>query len=115
MPLKRNFQLFQGDKKTPRGGIANNTDALSIVKAAAWAWYQHGSGSGRKPDQGEFVITRTTDQRVANYKPSRYKLQAMKIIEEEDTILETSSSSGPIQLITIPFLTTTRLILFPTN
>ncbi|KAK2638546.1 hypothetical protein Ddye_026341 [Dipteronia dyeriana] len=69
-------------------------DKLSIVKAAAWAWYQHGSRY-----QSEFVFTRTTDQRVvANYKPSRYMLQAMKIVAEEETILETSSSSsGPIQ------------------
>ena len=56
MPLKEIFSSLKETKKIPRGSRGNNTDELSIVKAATCAWYQHGSGY-----QGEFVIIRTTD------------------------------------------------------
>ncbi|XVF20496.1 hypothetical protein REPUB_Repub12eG0005500 [Reevesia pubescens] len=51
----------------------NCSDELAMVKAAAWAWYQHGSGSEGKLMR-EFDITRT--QRSS--RPSRYKLEAMR-------------------------------------
>ncbi|KAK8546581.1 hypothetical protein V6N13_067788 [Hibiscus sabdariffa] len=48
---------------------------LDLVKAAAWAWYQHGSSSQGKP-----IIIRDFDaapfQRTP--RPTRYKLEAMK-------------------------------------
>ncbi|GAY43702.1 hypothetical protein CUMW_076500 [Citrus unshiu] len=63
-------------KKKPR----SSTDELAVVKAAAWAWYQRGSGSEGKP-MGDFDVART--RRVV-YKPSRYKLEAMRISEQEE-------------------------------
>ncbi|KAI8536511.1 hypothetical protein RHMOL_Rhmol10G0262900 [Rhododendron molle] len=48
------------------------TDELAVTRAAAWAWYQRGSGSEPKPTS-EFGITRTR-HRVPN--PTRYKLEA---------------------------------------
>ncbi|KAJ0043401.1 hypothetical protein Pint_18531 [Pistacia integerrima] len=89
MPLSTPFNPFMARKKSR----ASTTDELSIIKAAAWAWYQHGSGSERKP-MGEFDITRTRRQR----KPSLYKLEAMKITEEEDhsNTQPSSQSSSPV-------------------
>ncbi|KAJ4706663.1 Tetratricopeptide repeat-like superfamily protein [Melia azedarach] len=74
MPLPSTASAFNSfiSKKKPRD---STTDELSLVKAAAWAWYQRGSGSDGKPI-GEFDITRT--HRVLD-RPSRYKLEAMKI------------------------------------
>ncbi|CAI9780882.1 unnamed protein product [Fraxinus pennsylvanica] len=60
-----------------------SVDELSLVKAAAWAWFQHGSGSDGKP-MCEFDLTRFTNVP----KPSRYKLQAIKQVQE------TTDSSG---------------------
>ncbi|PQM42429.1 uncharacterized protein Pyn_31634 [Prunus yedoensis var. nudiflora] len=51
-------------------------DELALVKAAAWAWFQHGSGTDVKPVMPEFDVRRTCH---APYKPSRYKLEAMII------------------------------------
>ncbi|KAG5529704.1 hypothetical protein RHGRI_030172 [Rhododendron griersonianum] len=48
------------------------TDELAVTRAAAWAWYQRGSGSEPKP-VSEFGLTRT-HHRVPN--PTRYKLEA---------------------------------------
>lgn len=48
------------------------TDELAVTRAAAWAWYQRGSGSEPKP-ASEFGLTRT-HHRVPN--PTRYKLEA---------------------------------------
>ncbi|XWS46447.1 hypothetical protein CRYUN_Cryun14cG0067700 [Craigia yunnanensis] len=50
------------------------SDELALVKAAAWAWYQHGSGSDGKPMR-EFDITPTVR---ASCGPSRYKLEDMR-------------------------------------
>lgn len=63
---------FMQRKKT-RG----STDELAVVKAAAWAWYQHGSGSEGK-HMREFDITRSRQAPG----PSRYRLEAMRIAEE---------------------------------
>ncbi|KAL6003414.1 hypothetical protein ACLOJK_023637 [Asimina triloba] len=62
MELKRNTRAAGGD-----------ADELDIIKAAAWAWYLHGSGSERKISR-EFYISR----RSRAVGPSRYKLEAMK-------------------------------------
>lgn len=64
-------------KKKPR---SSTDDELAVVKAAAWAWYQRGSGSQGKT-VGEFDGARS---QIFVYKPSRYKLEAIKITEEEE-------------------------------
>uniref|UniRef100_A0A2P2IS76 Uncharacterized protein n=1 Tax=Rhizophora mucronata TaxID=61149 RepID=A0A2P2IS76_RHIMU len=65
-------------EKTKAPIKAGTTDDLAIVKAAAWAWYEHGSGSEGKR-VCEFVPTRTWQ--VA--RPSRYRLEAMRMMEED--------------------------------
>ncbi|KAL4652387.1 hypothetical protein ACB092_01G229600 [Castanea dentata] len=72
---------FMQRKKT-RG----STDELAVVKAAAWAWYQHGSGSEGK-NMREFDITRSRQAPGS----SRYRLEAMRIAEEA---MEGSRSSS---------------------
>ncbi|KAG8383663.1 hypothetical protein BUALT_Bualt04G0037300 [Buddleja alternifolia] len=57
------------EKRKPRGSIV---DELALAKSAAWAWYNHGSGSDGKPIR-EFDVSRTK----IDPKPSRYKLEAM--------------------------------------
>ncbi|KAI4299616.1 hypothetical protein L6164_033056 [Bauhinia variegata] len=62
------------DRKKPKNDVA---DELAIIKAAAWAWYHHGSGSERKA-MSELDVTRT----VHAPRPSRYKLEAMSMARE---------------------------------
>ncbi|MED6107512.1 hypothetical protein PIB30_014808 [Stylosanthes scabra] len=75
-------------KNNKKGSNCNNKkDDLDVVKAAAWAWYEHGSGSSEGNNKGlmnEFDITRrkTTHQRTSTRPPSRYKLEAMKRMAE---------------------------------
>ncbi|PON36221.1 hypothetical protein PanWU01x14_330220 [Parasponia andersonii] len=57
------------EKKKTRG---STDDESAVVKAAAWAWYQHGLGSDGNPTR-EYDIT--TRRRQAP-RPSRYKLEA---------------------------------------
>ncbi|RDX76301.1 hypothetical protein CR513_43715, partial [Mucuna pruriens] len=66
------------ERRKPQDSIV---DELAIVKAAAWAWYQHGSGSEGRAKR-EFDVTRT--QRVA--RPSRYKLEAIRMAKEVPSI-----------------------------
>lgn len=62
------------DRKRSKGSI----DELAIIKAAAWAWYQRGSGfEGRSVS--EYDAARSS--RVP--KPSRYKQEAMRRAQEE--------------------------------
>ncbi|CAL5189887.1 unnamed protein product [Lathyrus oleraceus] len=60
-----------------------NDDDLAIVKAAAWAWYQHGSGSCHEGEaiSSEFFIRRARREP----RPSRYKLEleAKRSMEKE--------------------------------
>ncbi|KAK6280249.1 hypothetical protein POUND7_020516 [Theobroma cacao] len=80
----------------------SSSDGLAQVKAAAWAWYQHGSGSEGKPIR-EFDITRT--ERASSSRPSRYKLEAMRnntgkgnhSMEMEGSPSQTPRSSPNIQ------------------
>ncbi|PON89090.1 hypothetical protein TorRG33x02_151650 [Trema orientale] len=57
------------EKKKTRGSTG---DESAVVKAAAWAWYQHGSGSDGNATR-EYDITTRTRQAP---RPSRYKLEA---------------------------------------
>ncbi|MQM03659.1 hypothetical protein Taro_036443 [Colocasia esculenta] len=47
-------------------------DELALVKAAAWAWFQHGSANESKATR-EFDLARKRRQ----HRPSRYKLEAV--------------------------------------
>ncbi|KAL6001324.1 hypothetical protein ACLOJK_007058 [Asimina triloba] len=70
-------------------------DEQALVKAAAWAWYQHSAGAGAGCD-GRAVPVREFDGERTSSKspcrPSRYKLEAMRrrntsismAVEEED-------------------------------
>jgi hypothetical protein len=64
-----------------------NKDELALVKAAAWAWYQHGSKSEAKKAMNEFDVTRTQ----CSSRPSRYKLEAMRMTKatNNDSLLDT--------------------------
>ncbi|XP_062104888.1 uncharacterized protein LOC133816368 [Humulus lupulus] len=60
------------EKNKVRG---NTTDESAVVKAAAWAWYQHGSGSDGNP-------TREYDVKVRSRhvpRPSRYRQESAMI------------------------------------
>lgn len=61
-------------RKKGRGSI----DELAAVKAAAWAWYQRGSGSEGKQMPEFDVVIRT--RRAP--RPSLFKLEAMRIAQE---------------------------------
>lgn len=80
------------ERKKGRGG--SHIEELALVKAAAWAWYQHGSGAEGKPPIREYDLSITQKPP----KPSRYKLEAaaaamIKPREEEDLIIKSPSSS----------------------
>ncbi|KAK7276215.1 hypothetical protein RIF29_17351 [Crotalaria pallida] len=70
------------ERKKPNKDSTNNE--LEVVKAAAWAWYQHGSGSRGKA-VSEFDASRTTHHHHhhAPPKPSRYKLEALMKMDKE--------------------------------
>ncbi|XP_052190033.1 uncharacterized protein LOC127799858 [Diospyros lotus] len=58
------------ERRQGRGSI----DELAMVKAAAWSWYQRGSGSGRERPEREYCSFSRTRRCP---RPSRYKLEAM--------------------------------------
>ncbi|KAK7305681.1 hypothetical protein VNO77_43590 [Canavalia gladiata] len=74
-------KFFSLNSLLERRKAQDSTDELAIVKAAAWAWYQHGSGSEGKA-KSEVDVPRT--QHVA--RPSRYKLEAMRMAKEGSSI-----------------------------
>ncbi|XP_027337808.1 uncharacterized protein LOC113851505 [Abrus precatorius] len=80
------LKLFSLKSLVERGKTQESTDELAIVKAAAWAWYQHGSGYEGK-GKSEVDVTRT--QRVS--RPSRYKLEAMRMAKEGPSIQSNKS------------------------
>lgn len=75
------FKLFSLKSLVERKKPQETTDELAIVKAAARAWYQHGSGSKAKA-KSEFEVTRS--QSLA--RPSRYKLEAMRMAKETTSV-----------------------------
>nr|XP_034888411.1 uncharacterized protein LOC118028812 [Populus alba] len=82
------FKVFM-EKKKPKGG--DSTGDLALVKAAAWAWYQHGSGSEGKPMCESYV----TGSRQAP-RPSRYKLEYMRLRVKELDTMDGSGEPSPI-------------------
>ncbi|XP_068345498.1 uncharacterized protein [Pyrus communis] len=79
-------------RRKPRGSF-NDIDESAVVKAAAWAWFEHCSGSDGKSIMPEFDLTRTCH---APYKPSRYKLEAMKNIANISGKESVTASSNPL-------------------
>ncbi|OAY57192.1 uncharacterized protein LOC110608630 [Manihot esculenta] len=90
MPSIAPFNIFMGKKK-PKSG--SGSDDLSTVKAAAWAWYQRGSGSDEEKPICEFLVTRT---RLA-HRPSRYKLEAMRV-EGQCSMQKSSQSDKTVRI-----------------
>ncbi|CAL1413376.1 unnamed protein product [Linum trigynum] len=72
--------LFRGlVERRKRAGPKKNGDDenLALVKAAAWAWYQHGSGSSQgKQAVAEFDFAAKPKPAAADM-PSRYRVEAM--------------------------------------
>lgn len=68
------------EKRKARG----SSDESAAVKAAAWAWYQHGSGSNGNPTR-EYDVTIRTPHTAG---PSRYKLEAALKISKERGLRE---------------------------
>ncbi|KAI3462182.1 hypothetical protein Pfo_018845 [Paulownia fortunei] len=75
MPFSSTFNYFM-DKTKPRTAVVA-VDELALVKSAAWAWYQHGSGSDGRSIR-EFDVGRTKIEP----RPSRYKLEALRNVQE---------------------------------
>lgn len=76
----RLFSLSSLMEKKRKPQPQESRDELALVKAAAWAWYQHGSRSERKKSSNEFDVTRTR----RSPRPSRYKLEAMRMAKVTD-------------------------------
>lgn len=69
-------------RRKPRG---HSTEDLAFVKAAAWAWYQHGNSSvseGKAIITSELSATRTR----RDPKPSRYKLEALRMASSQEAM-----------------------------
>ncbi|XP_058108329.1 uncharacterized protein LOC131251575 [Magnolia sinica] len=65
-------------------------DQQALVKAAAWAWYQHGSGcDGRRVH--EFNLSRTHQAP----RPSRYKRETMRDVAHRPADSSSQSSHTP--------------------
>ncbi|CAK9156043.1 unnamed protein product [Ilex paraguariensis] len=77
------------ERRKTRGSI----DELAIVKAAAWAWYQRGSGSEAR-SMREYDLTRPSRAP----KPSRYKLEAMAMEGSTSTSPSPCHSTGDTSL-----------------
>ncbi|XP_050228876.1 uncharacterized protein LOC126678051 [Mercurialis annua] len=93
MPSPAPFTVFMEKKKRRSSTILAND--LTVVKAAAWAWYQHGSGSEGKSIR-EFDVTNHHHHHNQAFRPSRYKLEAAKKIKEYSNNQESSSTSSQI-------------------
>lgn len=107
MPSSKKLPFFSllGFLKEKRKS-KESIDELAIVKAAAWAWYEHGSGSEGKP-MSEYDITRRVDHNNMiicdphtitisssnSSRPSRYKLEAMRILKQGTSTTTTSNNS----------------------
>lgn len=86
MPFSPINFLTERRKTKPK---TTQDDELAVIKAAAWAWYERGSGSEGKPIR-EFDFTNSRKIPV----PSRYKIEAMKNpTTDENSSLKTSRTS----------------------
>ncbi|KAM7278972.1 hypothetical protein ACFE04_006106 [Oxalis oulophora] len=88
-------------KRKRKGSISyTEEDDLELAKAAAMAWYHHGSGGEGKPIS-EFDIIKTTSTLV---RPSRYKLEALRNKTNDES---TTTTISPI----IDYKTSTNSLL----
>ncbi|KAJ6827022.1 serine/arginine repetitive matrix protein 1-like [Iris pallida] len=72
---KKQRKKSSSNPQEQQGGGA--ADELSLVKAAAWAWFQHGSGcSHSKPVDDGLTRTRTR-RRPGDPRPSRHRLETL--------------------------------------
>ncbi|KAK6127419.1 hypothetical protein DH2020_038840 [Rehmannia glutinosa] len=77
------------DKRKSKPQTLAVVDELALAKSAAWAWYQHGSGSdGRSIREIDGWRTKIEP------KPSRYKLEALRNVQPQSNL--------PIMLSTSP-------------
>ncbi|GAU43139.1 hypothetical protein TSUD_246790 [Trifolium subterraneum] len=88
-----NSLINQRKKPTTNNTIKDDhiyEDHLDIVKAAAWAWHQHGSGSCHEGEvSNEFYIRRSTAHRAP--RPSRYKLELETMRSTEKEVTQSST------------------------
>lgn len=85
--LKNNFM---DPKRKPKKSETLAVDESALAKSAAWAWYEHGSGSDRRSIREIDVWSSKTDP-----KPSRYKLEALRNVQAADA---SSSSKNSLLL-----------------
>ncbi|KAI3951675.1 hypothetical protein MKW92_015826 [Papaver armeniacum] len=82
-------------KNPVQENIHDVDDELAAVKAAAWAWFQHGSGSeGNGKSIQEFDHANYATQRPI--RPSRFKLEAMRYANEISSGDESEASSSSL-------------------
>lgn len=67
------------DKRKPKKSETMIIDESGLAKSAAWAWYEHGSGSYGRPVQEVDVWRAKTEP-----KPSRYKLEALRNLQRDE-------------------------------
>lgn len=84
-------------KKANNKDGTKDDDELAMVKAAAWAWHQHGS-SNIIEGTSEFDVTRKTisNNRRATTRPSRYKLEAAVTNMAKEVAKEDQEKGGPL-------------------
>ncbi|CAL9117746.1 unnamed protein product [Musa textilis] len=67
----------------PSAAATAADDELAMAKAAAWAWYQHGSGSDdRTARESDLGWAGGAASEARGQRPSRYKLEALAAVEE---------------------------------
>ncbi|AES99220.1 hypothetical protein MtrunA17_Chr5g0434461 [Medicago truncatula] len=86
MASKLSFLNSLTQRKKQNNAIKDDhiNEDIAIVKAAAWAWHQRGSGSCNEGEanSSNFYVTRSNIHREP--RPSRYKLEAMRSMEKEE-------------------------------
>eukprot|EP00262_Sarcandra_glabra_P016707 TRINITY_DN552_c1_g2_i1.p1 TRINITY_DN552_c1_g2~~TRINITY_DN552_c1_g2_i1.p1 ORF type:complete len:201 (+),score=11.41 TRINITY_DN552_c1_g2_i1:193-795(+) len=83
--------------------LRESVNEVALAKAAAWAWYQRGSGSEGKPIS-EFHLRRTRREPI----PSRYKLEEEE--DEDRAVDDQVESSEPHSLAVSPTHTDISLL-----
>ncbi|KAG9444488.1 hypothetical protein H6P81_015828 [Aristolochia fimbriata] len=71
------------------GMRASHQDDLALIKAAAWAWYQHSSGGEGKIPVREFDVVQRMHREP---RPSRYKLELLMRRADEEAVEDDSES-----------------------
>ncbi|CAI9110257.1 OLC1v1010251C1 [Oldenlandia corymbosa var. corymbosa] len=80
-------------------GSTATEDDLAMVKAAAWAWYERGSGSETRTIRESDHLSAIPRSRRRDPKPTRYKLEAMRnssSAQEKKQVLLTPPPLSPV-------------------